>query len=52
MAFLNVRKVKIAGISAAVPSQTEENVNVYKNGGGVRTLPFNYRHLASSEGRS
>ena len=35
MAFLDVRQVKIVGMSAAVPSQVEENVNVYKKWGGV-----------------
>lgn len=43
MAFLEVKQIEIAGMSAAVPSQVEENVNVYKKWGG-------YEHFLSTTG--
>lgn len=49
MAFLEFNGIKIAGLSAAVPSSAEESVNIYKKWGGVRTLPFYYGHRTSSE---
>lgn len=49
MAFLEFNGIKIAGLSAAVPSSTEECVNIYKKWGGVRTLPFNHRYRTPSE---
>ena len=49
MAFLEFNGIKIAGLSAAVPSSVEECVNIYKKMGRVRTLPFNHRDRTSSE---
>ncbi len=40
MAFLQVNDVEIVGMAAAVPSMTEENVNIYKKWGGtITSLP-------------
>ena len=37
MAFLEFNGIKIAGLSAAVPSSIEECVNIYKKWGGTNT---------------
>lgn len=40
MAFLEFNGIKIAGLSAAVPSSTEECVNIYKKWGGGTNTSF------------
>lgn len=40
MAFLEFNGIKIAGLSAAVPSSIEECVNIYKKWGGGTNTSF------------